>query len=358
MFLLFCAWFSSLGPLFFLRIQHLGTSILIFSLSISKYDTIERLFRVLFCSFVSFVLSACHSEAIQMSSLSLSLTGFDFFFFHFLLFLITFYLPASFIVLDQTSAVLHYTLQYSTMLSSSEMNPQSDLTEYLLSLLKIQMTDPEPYLFDKDCLVLPAHLKEVLPPNVVQGFVNARWAASKALRYIRAVERNYHKRYNAMCPLGQHDRVLAHIESVGRLVAWKADKNETNPTLAPTAKIDPSTLTFYIDHRTYDDFAWNYVQLLERFLQGPYKKWLEAKKEVERSVDNANLSETDYGHWYRFWNLTFLVEMNKWEGHLQGLLLPSWEEMVDSLRHLILEFVESPDVVLSDLYRSSGIMMQ
>lgn len=296
---------------------------------------------------------------MQMSSLSLSLTVFDFFFFHSLLFLTTFYLPASFTVLDQTSAVLLcYTLQYLIMLSSSEMNPQSDLTQYLLSLLRIQMTDPEPYLFDKDCLVLPAHLKEVLPPNVVQGFVNARWAASKALRYIRAVERNYHKRYNAMCPLGQHDRVLAHIESVGRLVAWKADKNEANPTLAPTAKIDPSTLTFHIDHRTYDDFAWNYVQLLERFLQGPYNKWLEAKKEVERSVDNANLSEKDYGHWYRFWNLTFLVEMNKWEGHLQGLLLPSWEEMVDSLRHLILEFVESPDVVLSDLYRSSGMMMQ
>lgn len=315
----------------------------------------------MFCSFVSFVVSACQSEAMQMSSLSHSHSLFLIFSsftlpFHSLLF----YLPTSFIILDQESAVIFFVilLQYLIMLPSSEMNPQSDLTQYPLSLLKIQMTDPEPYLFDKDCLVLPAHLKEVLPPNVVQGFVNARWAASKALRYIRAVERNYHKRYNAMCPLGQHDRVLAHIESVARLVAWKTDKSETNPTLAPTAKIDPSTLTFHIDHRTYDDFAWNYVKLLERFLQGPYNKWLEAKKEVERSVDNANLSETDYGHWYRFWNLTFLVEMNKWEGRLQGLLLPSWEEMVDSLRHLILEFVESPHVVLSDIYRSSGMMVQ
>ena len=41
--------------------------------------------------------------------------------------------------------------------------------------------DPEPYVFDKECLVLPADLKEGLPSEITQGFIHARWAASKGL---------------------------------------------------------------------------------------------------------------------------------------------------------------------------------
>ena len=53
-FLLSCLWFVFDFRAAFVCIQHLGTSILIFFLSTSKYDTIERLIRVyvlLFCFF-------------------------------------------------------------------------------------------------------------------------------------------------------------------------------------------------------------------------------------------------------------------------------------------------------------------
>ena len=240
----------------------------------------------------------------------------------------------------------------------TKIHPKSGVNEYLLSLLKVQMLDPEPYLFDKDCIVLPAYLKQTLPGDIVQGFIHARWAASKALRSIRAIEKNYHKRYFTMCPLIEPARVLAHIEPVSRLLAWKSDHNHTNPTLAPTAKLDPTTLKFHVDQRTYDEFARGYVALLERFIEEPYKRWLEAKREVDARVRKANLSEMEYGRWHRFWDLTFLAEMNKWEGRLEGLLLPSWEEAMDSLYGLILEFVESPQDVLMDLSVGSGLMTQ
>lgn len=238
------------------------------------------------------------------------------------------------------------------------MHPKSGITEYFLSLLKIQMVDPEPYLFDKGCLVLPTYLKQILPGDIVQGFIHARWAASKSLRSIHVIEKNYHKRYYAMCPLSEPERVFAHIESVSRLVAWRSDHNHTNPTLAPTAKIDPTTLKFHIDQHTYDKFARSYTTLLEWFIEEPYKRWLEAKQEVDARVRKANLSEMEYGHWHRFWDLTFLVEMNKWEGRLEGLILPSWEEMMDNLHRLILEFVESPQDALTDLSVGSGLMTQ
>lgn len=238
------------------------------------------------------------------------------------------------------------------------MPSQTGPTPYLLGLLQIQIMDPEPYLFDKECLVLPAHLKLCLPSEIVQGFIHARWAASKALRFIKIVEKNYNKRYYAMCPLTTPDRVLAHVESVSRLVTWKSDYNHTNPTLAPTAKIDPNTLSFRIDHRAYDQFARNYIKLLEQFIDGPHKRWIEAKQELDARVKNANLNATDYDDWYRFWGLTFLVEMNKWEGRLEGLVLPSWEEIMDSLCHLILELVESPQDALTDLFVENGLMTQ
>lgn len=238
------------------------------------------------------------------------------------------------------------------------MDPSASLMRYLATLLQVEMTDPEPYLFDRECLVLPKYLKETLPDQIVQAFVNARWAASKALRYIRIVERNYYKRFNAMCPLRCPKQAFAHVDSVTRLMAWKSDRFYINPTLAPTPKIDPSMLEFHVDQRTYDEFVANYVKALEQFMNEPYQEWLLAKEEVDFLIANSRLDELDRSHWHRFWDLTFLVEMNKWEGRLQGLVLPSWEGMMDNLRRLILELVESPQVALSNLHVGSGILTQ
>lgn len=218
--------------------------------------------------------------------------------------------------------------------------------------------DPEPYVFDKECLVLPADLKEGLPSEITQGFIHARWAASKALHQIKVVERNYNRRYYAMCPHTSSERVFAHVESVTRLVTWESDYNDTNPTLAPAAKIDPNTLSFCIDHRSYDQFARDYIKLLEKFINGPYRRWVEAKHELDTRVKLANLNATDYDNWNRFWSLTFLVEMNKWEGRLEGLVLPSWEEIMDSLCRLILALVEYPQDALTDLFIENGLMLQ
>lgn len=218
--------------------------------------------------------------------------------------------------------------------------------------------DPEPYLFDRECLVLPADLKQRLPSEITQGFIHARWAASKALHLIKIVERNYNKRYYAMCPHTTSDRLFAHIDSVSRLATWKSDYNHTNPTLAPTSKIDPNSLSFRIDHRAYDEFARKYIDLLEYFINGPHKRWIEAKQELNARVENANLNSTDYDNWHRFWSLTFLVEMNKWEGRLEGLVLPSWEEIMDDLCRLIMELVESPQDALTDLFVENGLMIQ
>lgn len=228
------------------------------------------------------------------------------------------------------------------------------------TLINIEMPQTELYLFDKDCLVLPPTLKQSLPSDIIQAFNTARWAASHALQYIKVVERNYNKRFNAMCPLNNTELALNHIGSVSRLLG-RRNRNNTNfanfdPTLAPAAKLDPSTIKLTVDHRTYDEYAQKYVELLEGFLENPYRLWLEAKANVESRVANANFDEMQYSHWHRFWDLTFLVEMQKWEGRLQGLILPSWEEVMNELRMIVLECVDSPHVVLKDTYDRSGIL--
>ncbi|ODM20593.1 hypothetical protein SI65_03646 [Aspergillus cristatus] len=232
--------------------------------------------------------------------------------------------------------------------------------KFISVLIKVEMPQTELYLFDKDCLVLPPTLKQSLPSDIVQAFNNARWAASHALQYIKVVERNYNKRFNAMCPLNNPELALNHIGSVSRLLG-RRNRNNTNfsnfdPTLAPAAKLDPSTIKLTVDQRTYDEYAKKYIELLEGFLENPYRLWLEAKADVESRVANANFDEMQYSYWHRFWDLTFLVEMQKWEGRLQGLILPSWEEVMDDLRRIVLECVDSPHSVLKDTYDRSGIL--
>lgn len=263
-----------------------------------------------------------------------------------------FHLSTSLSALNQSQ---NYLFRFLTM---TLFHPS--VTKFISALTKIEMPQTELYLFDKDCLVLPPTLKQSLPSDIIQAFNNARWAASHALQYIKAVERNHNKRFNAMCPLNNAEQALNHIGSVSRLMARRTRNNNNfanfDPTLAPDAKLDPSTIKLTVDQRTYDEYAQKYIELLEGFLENPYRLWLEAKADVESRVANANFDEMQYSYWHRFWDLTFLVEMQKWEGRLQGLILPSWEEVMDDLRRVVLECVDSPHAVLKDTYDRSGIL--
>lgn len=160
-----------------------------------------------------------------------------------------------------------------------------------------------------------------------------------------------------MCPLSHPQRYIMHSESVDRLFNNNNNNNngESNSRLynhlhptttsirtpAPeAAKLSRDVLHFHVSQRAYDLYARKYTDVFESFITGPYKKWIDAKRNFEKRMANAGLAESDYQQWHRWWITVFLAEMSKWENQLPKLATPSWEEVVDEIHKALLERAE------------------
>ncbi|KAI9927636.1 hypothetical protein ASPWEDRAFT_186958 [Aspergillus wentii DTO 134E9] len=216
-------------------------------------------------------------------------------------------------------------------------------------------TTRQPYIFDKENLVLPLHLRAIIPRKAYDAFSHACQAASEAFRALKIVESRHAYRFRAMCSRANSTHYEKHVESIRCLLDWTQNDGVYNPTLAPSPKISADVLHFHVDQRTYDAYVVEYAYMLESFISVPYRNWLKAKVTLERTISSSGMSEMDQCQWRRWWNSAFLAEMAKWESRVEGLVVPSWEEIIDEVYQAILERVDSAKPLVDSFYVNSGI---
>lgn len=202
------------------------------------------------------------------------------------------------------------------------------------------MYSEQPYIFDKKKIELPSRLQAVLTPECNQALNKVVEIASIAFRHLKSMEKFRNDRYRSMCPRESLSRYILHSESVDRLFNWGLDHNPNDPTLAPHPKIPPSVLCFHVEQHAYDKYAEGYTTALQSYLSGSYQQWLNVKQELEHVVAKSGLKLIHRRDFLCWWKDVFLLEMAKWESRLAGLLLPSWEEVIDDVYFAILERVD------------------
>lgn len=212
------------------------------------------------------------------------------------------------------------------------------------------------YIFDKDKIKLPYHIESVITRESHQALDHVLLAATDAFHQLRKMEKLRDERYRAMCSREDVAHYIQHAESVDRLFSWGQDGRPNDPTLAPAAKLSPYILHFHVDPRAYALYMHEYTAALENYINHPYRNWQKAKYMLCHVITNSNIHPIEMGEWRRWWNDTFLPEMGKWEDRLTGLLLPSWEDVVDDMYRAILERVESGKTSVDEFFISPVVV--
>lgn len=210
------------------------------------------------------------------------------------------------------------------------------------------------YIFDTEKIKLPEHLQSALSRECHDALKKVFDAATVAFRHLKAMQKLRDERYRAMCSRENLTQYNLHAESVDRLFSWGQDPNPDNPPLAAEAKIPSFVLHFHVEQRAYDEYMKHYIMSLERYLAGPYKKWHDMKMWLEHVVSKSTMNPVDRRDFFHWWLSVLLPEMTKWEDALPGLLLPSWEEVVDDVYFAILERVEIGTSAVTEFYVSTA----
>lgn len=212
------------------------------------------------------------------------------------------------------------------------------------------------YIFDREKIKLPPRLHMVLPPECHRVLNKVVATASVTFRHLKGMEKFRDERYRAMCPRGSLTHYSLHSESVDRLFNWGQDHSPNDPPLAAHTKISPHVLHFHVEQHSYDEYAEGYTIALERYLTGSYQQWRNVKREFEDVVSKSAMKLADRSEFLCWWRDVFLSEMAKWEDRLPGLLLPSWEEVVDDIYFAILERVEIGTSAIDEFYISPPVI--
>ncbi|KAI9370560.1 hypothetical protein BJX61DRAFT_85801 [Aspergillus egyptiacus] len=204
----------------------------------------------------------------------------------------------------------------------------------------------------------PPSLADLLKsdPDLRKAYDRARTTAAAAYLKVRELKRHHDFRYSATCPVHDrnpnhnqdHDqdkvRLKAHTASIHHLRAWKADHNADDPTLAPSAKIPRFAIKLYISRGAYFRWAERYDEAMSRFVRSYYSEYCSARDNFHHAMDIARLkgavSRYDFERLQAWWVENFLAEMEKWEGSVEGLVLPGYEQVVEEIYWAVIERVE------------------
>ncbi|KAJ5171829.1 hypothetical protein N7492_004422 [Penicillium capsulatum] len=219
------------------------------------------------------------------------------------------------------------------------------------SLLRLAMLqkDIREYDFESSKFLPPSQLQ--VPPDLQNLQVGLIKRAEQAIHAMTALMNQRETRYNALCPQTAEITYRVHKTSIERLLLWKQDWNMRDPTLAPAVKIPRDTLHFHLDPLSYAAFTTEYISQLEAFMSGPFTQWITYKSHVQYSASRV-LDEITYSKWRDWWDNSFTSAMWIWEICLEGLIVPTWEEMVDDIYLLILERVEDAGDLATSLCSS------
>lgn len=205
------------------------------------------------------------------------------------------------------------------------------------------------YRYNSKDFELPSWLK--VPRELVQAMESLHQRACIAIKSMRDIMTYRDKRYNALCPGNVGLIYDMHTYSIKRLLEWKEQSDPEDPTLAPAAKIPRQTLKFTLDPHYYNRFCNWYLDLVKNFMVGPYSAYTQSKFQVSILASQL-LDQYAYGEWRHWWDGTFAPAMWKWEACLEGLILPTWEEIIDDVFLMILDRVEDADELANTLCSS------
>ncbi|KAL3477371.1 hypothetical protein BJX99DRAFT_127276 [Aspergillus californicus] len=192
-------------------------------------------------------------------------------------------------------------------------------------------------------LKLPRTLKRIIVGDLLIAFSRCCLRAGLVCHLMRNLNRHRETRFKVMCPK-KNARFDQHSSSIDRLMEWKKDDDPSNPTLAPAARIPQFAIKTRAHRQTYLTWMKLYNSNYKRLVNGPVRKYLAAKKELEERTYEAH-ARGDMGRyhtimWRRFYAGKLLRPMMWWEERVPKLAIQSYEEMVQDLNHAIIERVE------------------
>ncbi|KAJ5143235.1 uncharacterized protein N7515_002022 [Penicillium bovifimosum] len=196
------------------------------------------------------------------------------------------------------------------------------------------------YTFDASAFTVPSWT--ILPPEVHAAMAELRYKAITAVFSMKSLMTTRNNCYFNLCPDPPESVAYQmHQSSIRRLLDWQEDRDPLDPTFAPAHKIPRTSLHFSVDHIAYGRFAMEYTNRLAAYMAGPFQDWRQYRSEVEhiafRLMSN---NKHNYAEWRAWWNGQFADDMFKWETCLDGLVLPTWEEIIDDVYLMIIDRVE------------------
>ncbi|KAJ5045409.1 hypothetical protein EN45_028180 [Penicillium chrysogenum] len=209
------------------------------------------------------------------------------------------------------------------------------------------------YKFDKSAFVIP---QWILAPSEVRNALNTlQYRAMVAVYGMKNLMIVRDHRYFELCPKNTGSNVYQlHQSSMRRLLEWKEDWNFADPTLAGAAKIPRDALYFCVDSIAYGKFTYDYTNKIDSFMSGPFQNWRQLRMEIGHLAFRLMSHKPhEYNEWRVWWEGKFADDMWKWEVCLEGLILPTWEEIIDDVYLMINDRVEDAQDLANTFYIST-----
>ncbi|KAL4785530.1 hypothetical protein BJX76DRAFT_324472 [Aspergillus varians] len=137
---------------------------------------------------------------------------------------------------------------------------------------------------------------------------------------------------------------LDHTKSIGHLRAWKLDYHPHDPTLAPTPKLPGGVIKLHLSRKAYEEWKKDFENLVGLFMNREWKIYRSMILGFENMMDVAKRDGTiPPGVWTElktFWEKNLVGELRKWEMVIDGLNLPSYDDIVGETFDAVLASVE------------------
>ncbi|KAJ5498575.1 hypothetical protein N7453_007626 [Penicillium expansum] len=209
------------------------------------------------------------------------------------------------------------------------------------------------YNFDGNAFIVPQWI--LAPPEVRDAMLTLQYRAMLAVYGMKSLMIARDHRYFELCPKNMGPLVYQlHQSSMRRLLEWKEDWNFADPTLAAAAKIPRDTLQFCVDSIAYGKYTCAYTNQIDHFMSGSFQTWRQLRMEIGHMAFRLMSHKPhDYNEWRAWWEGKFADDMWKWEVCLEGLILPTWEEIIDDVYLMIHDRVEDAQDLANSFYIST-----
>jgi hypothetical protein len=205
------------------------------------------------------------------------------------------------------------------------------------------------YQFNGQNFDVPAWLQ--VPPEVrtALGYIRTKVLVAITLMKQLMIIRN--NRFFETCPTKYGSLYRLHVRSVNRLLEWRENWNQLDPTLSVSVKIPREALRFCVDEFAYSRFSADYTSKIHTLMSGAFQQWRGARLATDhlacRLMSN---NEQNYFEWRKWFDGEFTAHMWEWETCLKSLLLPTWEEVIDDLFLMIMDRVQDAQELADTFY--------